>query len=206
MKVIDISVPIYEGMPVYKNKPEKQPKLRTETNGYVTESRLDLDVHSGTHVDSPLHMVVDGKTFETIELEKLVGPCKVFDLTHVEDRITAADLEGLDIIENDFILFKTKNSFDEEFNFDFVFLAEDGAKLLAEIGIRGVGIDTLGIERSQEGHPTHKTLFGKDIIIIEGLQLKDVEPKGYLMVAAPLKLIGTDASPARVLLLDGVTF
>ncbi|WP_216831324.1 cyclase family protein [Alkalihalobacterium elongatum] len=205
MKVIDISVPIYEGMPVYKNKPEKQPKLRTETNGYVTESRLDLDVHSGTHVDSPLHMVVDGKTFETIELEKLVGPCKVFDLTHVEDRITARDLEGLDIVANDFILLKTKNSFDEEFNFEFIFLAEDGAKLLAEKGIRGVGIDTLGIERSQEGHPTHKTLFGQDIIIIEGLQLKDVEAKEYLMVAAPLKLIGTDASPARVLLLDGVT-
>ncbi|MDQ0255136.1 arylformamidase [Evansella vedderi] len=202
MKVIDISSSIYEGMPVYKNKPEKQPKFNTVTNGYVTESRLDLDVHSGTHIDSPLHMVEGGATFETIELEKLVGQCKVFDLTNVEDRITAADLEGLDIQENDFILLKTKNSFDEEFNFGFIFVAEDGARLLAEKGIRGVGIDSLGIERSQEGHPTHKTLFGNNIIIIEGLRLKDVTEGQYLMVAAPLKLVGTDASPARVLLID----
>ncbi|UOE92045.1 cyclase family protein [Alkalihalobacillus sp. LMS39] len=205
MKVFDISSPIYEGMPVYKNKPEKQPKLQTATNGYVTESRLDLDVHTGTHIDSPLHMVTDGDTFESIEIEKLVCPCKVFDLTHVDEKITAEDLKQFEISKDDFVLFKTKNSFDEEFNFDFIFLAECGASYLAEKQIRGVGIDALGVERAQEGHPTHKTLFGHDIIVIEGLQLKEIESGEYLMVAAPLKLIGTDASPARVLLLDGVT-
>ncbi|WP_078553639.1 cyclase family protein [Bacillus alkalicellulosilyticus] len=206
MKVIDISAPIFEGMAVYKNKPEKQPKISTVTNAHVTESRMDLDLHTGTHIDSPLHMINDGPTFETIDLEQLVGQCKVFDLTNVEDRITAADLEGFDIQKNDFVIFKTKNSFEEEFNFDFIFLAEDGAKLLADKGIRGVGIDALGVERSQPGHPTHKTLFGANIIVIEGLRLKDINPGQYLMVAAPLKMVGTDAAPARVLLLDGVTY
>ncbi|UAL47285.1 cyclase family protein [Sutcliffiella horikoshii] len=202
MKVYDVSSPIYTGMPVYKNKPEKQPKQTTNTNGYVTETRLELDVHTGTHVDAPLHMVVDGETIETLPLDKLVGPCKVFDLTGVEDRITVKDIEGLDIQKDDFLLFKTKNSFDEEFNFDFVFVAEDAAAYLAEIGVSGVGVDALGIERSQEGHPTHKTLFANDVIIIEGLRLKDIAEGEYIMCAAPLKLSGVDASPARIVLMD----
>lgn len=202
MKVYDVSSPIFTGMPVYKNKPEKQPKQTTNTNGYVTETRLELDVHTGTHVDAPLHMVVDGETIETLPLEKLVGPCKVFDLTAVEDRITVKDIEGLDIGKDDFLLFKTKNSFDEEFNFDFVFVAEDAAAYLAEIGVSGVGVDALGIERSQEGHPTHKTLFASGVIIIEGLRLKDISEGEYIMCAAPLKLSGVDASPARIVLMD----
>ncbi|WP_078545890.1 cyclase family protein [Litchfieldia alkalitelluris] len=204
MKIYDVSTTIQKGMAVYKNKPEKQPNITTATNGYVTETRLDMDVHGGTHVDAPLHMVIDGETIETLALEDLVGSSKVFDLTNVEDRITKEDLESLNIEKNDFIIFKTKNSFEEEFNFDFVFLAEDGARYLVEKGIRGVATDALGIERSQEGHPTHKTLFGANIIIIEGLRLKDVPAGEFFMVAAPLKLTGTDASPARILLLEGV--
>lgn len=204
MKIYDVTAPIFEGMPVYKNKAEKQPKLTTVTNGHVTESRLTLDVHTGTHVDAPLHMMNDGKTIETIELEKLIRTCKVIDVTQVQEKITVGDIQDKGIESGDFVLLKTRNSFTEEFDFEFVFVAEDAASYLKEVGITGVGIDSLGIERAQEGHPTHRTLMGADIIIIEGLRLKDVPEGEYLMVAAPLKLRGTDASPARIVLLDGV--
>lgn len=205
MKMYDVTGAIFEGMTVYKNKPEKQPRIKPVTNGYVTESRIELDVHTGTHVDAPLHMVTDGETFESIPLEKLVGNCKVLDLTNVEDRITRADLERFEIQKDDFLLLKTKNSFDEAFSFEFVYLAQDGAEYLTRIGVRGVGIDALGIERSQAGHPTHKTLFAGKVVVIEGLRLREVAQGEYFMVAAPLKLIGTDAAPARVLLFEGVT-
>ncbi|MFD2445969.1 cyclase family protein [Bacillus sp. CGMCC 1.16607] len=204
MKIIDITAPIFEGMPVYKNKPEKQPKIETVTNAHVTESRISLDVHTGTHVDAPLHMMNDGKTIETLPIERLVRSCKVFDLTSASEKITKEDIKDLSINQGDFILFKTKNSYDDQFNFEFIYVAEDAAEYLAEIGISGVGIDALGIERAQEGHPTHRALMGKDIIIIEGIRLKEVEAGEYFMVAAPLKLQGVDASPARILLLDGL--
>jgi arylformamidase len=204
MKMYDVTAPIFEGMPVYKNKPEKQPKLQTITNDYVTESRIDMDVHTGTHIDAPLHMVKGGETFETIPLEKLVGACKVFDLTNVKDKITKEDLQHLNIEENDFVLFKTQNSMEDAFNFEFIYVAEGAAQYLADKKVRGVGIDALGIERSQPGHPTHKTLFGSGVIVIEGLRLKDVPEGEYFMVAAPLKLVGTDAAPARVLLFEGM--
>ncbi|WP_028777173.1 cyclase family protein [Shimazuella kribbensis] len=204
MKIYDITVPVFEGMPVYKNKPEKQPSFTTSTNGHVTESRIEMDAHTGTHIDAPLHMINDGETFETIPIDNLVGKVKVFDLSRVEDGISRADLEPLHIAEGDFVLFKTRNSFDEAFNFDFIFLKEDGAKYLVDRKIKGVGIDALGIERSQEGHPTHKALFGANIIVMEGLNLKEVKAGTYFMVAAPLKLKGIDAAPARVLLFDGI--
>lgn len=203
MKIYDVTAPVFEGMPVYKNNPAKQPKFTKVTNAHVTESRIDLDAHTGTHIDAPLHMINDGDTMETISVESLVGSVKVFDLTKVEDGITKNDLEHLDIRENDFVLFKTKNSYDEAFNFEFIFLKEDGARFLVERKIKGIGIDALGVERSQPNHPTHKALFGAGIIVIEGLRLKEIEAGNYFMVAAPLKLIGTDAAPARILLFEG---
>ncbi|WP_064090934.1 cyclase family protein [Rossellomorea aquimaris] len=202
MKIYDVTATIFNGMPVYKNKPEKQPTIETSTNGHVTESRITMDVHTGTHVDAPLHMINDGDTIETIQIEKLVRPVKVFDLTDVDEKISFQDIKDLDIEKNDFILFKTKNSWDTEFNFNFIYVAEDAASYLAEKGISGVGIDALGIERAQEGHPTHRSLMGSDVIIMEGLQLKEIEAGQYFMVAAPLKIENTDASPARVLLFD----
>jgi arylformamidase len=204
MKIYDVSMRIYEGMTVYKNKPEKQPKLETATAGYVTETRIQLDVHSGTHVDAPLHMVEDGATIESIALERLVRRCKVLDMTHVVDGIDASHLEKYEIQPDDFILFKTTNSAEEVFNFNFIYVKEDAARLLVSKGVTGVGIDALGVERSQPGHPTHKALFGGNVIIIEGLRLKEVPEGEYLMTAAPIKLIGTDASPARVILISGI--
>ncbi|KML01372.1 cyclase family protein [Rossellomorea marisflavi] len=202
MKIYDVTAPIHSDMPVYKNKPEKKPSIKTDTNGHVTESRISIDLHTGTHVDAPLHMFNEGETIETIDIKQLVRQVKVFDLTDAEENISYDDIKDLDIEENDFVIFKTKNSWDEEFNFDFIYVAADAAKHLAEKKIAGVAIDALGIERAQEGHPTHRTLMGNGVIIMEGLRLKDIEPGQYFMVAAPLNVQKTDASPARVLLFD----
>lgn len=204
MKIHDISMSIYEGMPVYKSKEEKQPKFEVTQDfntGTVHETRIHIDLHTGTHVDAHLHMIKDGDTIEAISLEELVRTCKVFDFTHVTDGISKKDLEAKDIQAHDFVLFKTKNSFDKEFNSEFIYLKEDGADYLTELGINGVGIDALGVERNQPGHPTHKTLMKHGIIIIEGLQLAEIEEDTYLMVAAPLKLLHVDAAPARVILI-----
>ncbi len=202
MKIYDVTAPIHSDMPVYKNKAEKKPSIKTDTNGHVTESRISIDLHTGTHVDAPLHMFNEGETIETIDIKQLVRPVKVFDLTDAEENISYEDIKDLAIEENDFVIFKTKNSWDEEFNFEFIYVAADAAKHLAEKKIAGVAIDALGIERAQEGHPTHRTLMGNGVIIMEGLRLKDIEAGQYFMVAAPLNVQKTDASPARVLLFD----
>lgn len=200
-------MPIYDGMSVYKNKPEKQPKIRVVQNfdtSAARESRIDLDAHTGTHADSPLHMVPGGDAMQVFSAERFVGPCRVIDMSHVEGGIASFDLESHAIRSDEFILLKTRNSLRDGFDPEFVFLAEDGARYLAEAGVRGVGIDALGIERSQTGHPTHKILFAADIVILEGLRLGDVPAGGYFLVGAPIKLLETEAAPARVLLFEGL--
>lgn len=99
---------------------------------------------------------------------------------------------------------RTRNSFTggEGFDPNFIYLEETGAQYLAELGVKGVGIDALGIERDQPAHETHRILFERGIIIIEGLCLRNVKAGTYLMVATPLCLVGGEASPVRVLLLS----
>jgi arylformamidase len=204
-RIIDISMTIHEGMQVYKDKDEKRPKIYNTVNhqtGKVHESRIDLDVHCGTHVDAPLHMLAGGETIETIGLEQLVGPARVLDLSHVEDAITKDDLVPHGIRRGERILFKTKNSLSEEFLWDFVYLREDGAQYLIECGVMLAGTDGLGIERAQPEYTTHRPLLRNGIVIVEGLRLAHVEPGSYWLVIAPLKLTGIDAAPARAFLVQ----
>lgn len=207
MRIIDISMTIHHDMPVYKNKAENRPVHLFERRmppDSVNESSLWINLHTGTHIDAPLHMLKGGWTTEHLPLESLLTPCRVLDLTQVEGGITADMLAPFHIQPHDFLLFKTRNSFDESFRDDFIYLEESGAKLLAKIGIKGVGTDALGIERAQPEHGTHLALLEKDIIIIEGLALKDVAPGNYYLLALPLKIKGADGAPARVVLLDGL--
>lgn len=98
------------------------------------------------------------------------------------------------------ILFKTKNSYSETFHSEFVYLSEEAAECLATADLKGVGIDGLGIEREQSEHPTHKRLLEKDILIYEGLNLKDVEEGIYEFIGLPLKIGDVEASPVRAIL------
>lgn len=203
--IYDISQAIHENMFVYKNKPEKKPVFqmtRAHKDGGVQESKVTLDVHTGTHLDAPRHMIKDGATIESMPLDGLIGPCRVLDLTAVENGISRKDLEKFDIQAGEVLLFKTKNSNIDDFSLDFIYLDTSGADLLAEIGIKGVGTDGLGIERSQPDHSTHHRLFEADIFIIEGLRLKEIKEGAYQLIALPLKLQGLDAAPLRAVLMD----
>lgn len=202
MKIYDISMEIHENMTVYKNKEEKRPQNTiTVQKGDVTESRICMDMHTGAHIDAPLHMINGGDTIENLDLSKVITRCKVFDFTHISDKITREDLKDKNIEKGDFVIFKTRNSFREDFDFQFVYLEKSGAEFLKEKGVVGVGIDALGIERDQPEHETHKILLGAGVVILEGLRLKEVEEGEYFLFAAPLKIKGAEAAPTRAVLI-----
>lgn len=194
-------------MPVWKNYDHRRPKFSIQRDfdalgAGARETRLEFDMHTGTHIDAPLHFLPNGASIDQIALEQLIRPVKVLDFTQVDNCITKADLAKHQLVSGDFILLKTRNSFSNAFDPEFVYLDWSGAQYLVERQLRGVGIDALGIERAQNDHATHKTLLGHGIVIIEGLRLAAVAPGNYLMVAAPLKIRGVEAAPARVFLVD----
>jgi len=201
----DISMKISPDMPVYKAKPEKRPRITRDSDfgsGGARESRIEMNMHTGTHVDMPLHYLEGGDAVDTLDLRKVVVPCRVYDFSQVQSSITQKDLEQKSISGDEFVLLKTANSYRNILEGAFIYLDESGAAYLRNLKVPGVGIDSLGIERDQPGHPTHKTLLGAGILILEGLRLRDIAEGGYILISAPVYVAGAEASPVRAFLLD----
>lgn len=199
MRVIDISVPIRPGMVTYPGDPKVLlERVNTIAGGDAANiSRLDLGVHTGTHVDAPLHFIDGAPAVEDLALDVLVGPAVVVDATHVQGDMD----ETLELpAGTDRILFKTRNSelwSRDEFADDFVRVGIGLARKLAAGSVRLVGVDYLSVG----DEAVHELLLGLGMVIVEGLDLRGVEPGPYRLACLPLRLVGSDGAPARAVLL-----
>jgi len=209
MRIHDISLPIQPGMPIWPGDPGVQIErvASIERGDRVNVSQVCMGVHTGTHVDAPIHFLPDGSGVETLDMNALVGPAWVFDLPDVE-AITADVLQQLAIPPGtQRVLFRTRNSRwwaqgEKAFQRNFVAIAADGARWLVDHGVRLVGVDYLSVAPFEDGVSTHRTLLQAGVIPIEGLDLHDVEPGQYTLVCLPLRLAGSDGAPARVILIE----
>jgi len=206
---IDISAPIDpRTTPVYPgNSPLKLEFLQDmEHGGQVTLSGFSFGAHTGTHVDAPMHFVKGGASLDQIPLERFLGPVRIIDCSPGALAIDAAELNKHDWRGARRIFFRTRNSrngwmTDPSFHQDFTYVAPDAAQLLADAGVELVGIDYLSIERFGFTEPrTHQILLGKNIPVIEGLSLRDVQPGDYELTLLPIRIIGHEAAPVRALL------
>lgn len=205
MKVYDVSRSISEAMTVYKDRDSKRISRRIEAifaERMVNESSLCMNMHTGTHVDAPFHMLADGITMDAVDPALYFGPAKLFDLTNKAEIITAEDISKLDIQAGDIVIFKTRNSYSEKYDPKFVYIEVDAAEALVALGIKTVGIDAMSLERDKAEHPTHSLILGAGIGVIEDLRLAEVPAGRYFLMAVPLKLDGFEASPVRALLVD----
>jgi arylformamidase len=202
VKLIDVTVPIRNGMPVYDRNPEVHlERARSITDGdTVNISRLDFGVHTGTHVDAPVHFIEGGEGTEAIDTAILVGEAHVVDATRLHADIDAEALATLDLPRGaERLIFKTPNSElwnRDSFSRDFIRFVESGARTLVEARVRLVGIDYLSV--GDEG--AHRVFLGNGVVPLEGLDLRGVDPGRYRLYCLPLKLVGSDGAPARALL------
>lgn len=207
MRVIDISWPISKATTGYKDRSIVNiDEVKNFNRDGVRETSIHLSSHTGTHVDAPSHFLKEGKTIDEMPLDRLIGDCVVLDMTVCMERITRDCLmEHADkIVEGGIVLLRTTNSdltATDKFSPHFVYLEVSGAQYLAEKKVKAVGIDYLGIEHSQPGHPTHENLMHADVTIIEGLRLGHVQAGNYFFVCLPLYSIGLEAAPARAILM-----
>jgi arylformamidase len=203
VEIIDISVPIRPGMVVYEGDPEVHLNraLSIADGATANVSRLDFGVHSGTHVDAPVHFVEGSAGAEALALDALVGPAHVVDATGVQRVLDEAALRRLELPERaERLLFKTTNSRlweRREFTREFVRLSGDAARYLIGRGVRLVGIDYLSVGDEE----AHVELLRAGVVPLESLDLRDVEPGEYLLVCLPLRIVGSDGAPARTVLL-----
>lgn len=209
MKIHDLTVTIRNGMPVWPGHPAVELERINDmaAGAHSNVSRLSLAVHTGTHVDAPVHFLPGGSGVESLPLDVLVGPAHVVELADSADVITAALLQEAQIpagVER--VLLKTRNSAGwktaTEFNTAYVGLAADGAEYLVARGIRLVGIDYLSVAPYKQSRPTHEALLNAGVVIVEGLDLTGIAAGMYMLVCLPMKLAGSDGAPARVVLIE----
>ena len=211
MEIIDITTPVSPKSVMW---PDDEPPSREFTSHIdrgdpSTVSHWRLSAHTGTHVDARMHFIPDGRGMDDLDLSRSVGLCRVVDLGHVQGHISRADLEAEEVAGQARLLFKTRNSNlglmqREKFEEGYVAISKDAAEYLVEIGVETVGVDYLSVEPFEDKEfNTHHTLLGADVVVLEGLVLGGVEPGEYFLACLPLKLAGSDGSPARAILIRG---
>ena len=205
--LIDISVPLEEGMVTWPGSTGFQMSWsKRMTDGHTSNnSRIDSDVHMGTHIDLPLHFLSGGASAEHASLEDLIGPAYVVELPDSEV-ITAADLEQASIPPaTERLLLHTRNSMlwesgKKEFVTDYTALKADAAEWIINRHIRTVGIDYISIQCYSDGPEVHHILLAGGVSIIEGLNLHGVSEGTYELICLPLLIAGAEGAPARAVL------
>ncbi|MBA2344966.1 MAG: alcohol dehydrogenase catalytic domain-containing protein [Rubrobacter sp.] len=209
MEIIDITAPISPRSVVWKGDvpPTHEYTSHVDRGDPNTVSRWSLGAHTGTHVDARLHFISGGWTMEALDLARVVGPCRVVDLTHVEGHLSRDDLESAGVAGTARLILKTRNSEQrllerDAFTEGYAAISHEAAEYLVETGVETIGVDFLSVEPFEDGEfRTHHTLLGADLVILEGLALAGVEPGEYVLACLPIKLAGSDGAPARAILM-----
>jgi arylformamidase len=202
---IDVSVTLRSGMVSWPGDP---PARFTHASDMMrgdpsTVSLLEMGAHSGTHMDAPAHFIRGSSGIDEMPLDAAIGPAWVI-LIRDRESIKIDELVQHAIRPGDRILFRTRNS-DHVWDTDsfvegFVSISPEAARYLAEQRVRLVGIDYLSVGGFHaNGAEVHRALLEAGIWIVEGLNLKQVEPGPVELVCLPLKIAGGDGAPARAL-------
>jgi arylformamidase len=204
VEVFDISRTLCEGMPVWPGDPQfhrrRIAQMRDRAPSNV--SAFDMGVHTGTHVDAPLHLDELGRDIAHMPMLHFLGPARIFSLP-VKECIRATDISSLDWSGVKRVLFKTQHCDLPEslFEKNFIYFQGDAAEFLVEQRILLVGIDSPSVDAFDSLElPSHRILLGHGIMILENAQLGSVPPGNYELICLPLKLSGLDGSPVRAVL------
>jgi arylformamidase len=206
-KIYDISVSLSSDTPVFPGQPrfDKRFILSLAKGERANVSGFSLTSHTGTHVDSPNHFIEDVDTIDKIPFKRVMGKAHVFEM-NVAEKIDVPDIRPLKIEPKSIVLFKTRNSklwAERIFRKDYVYLTKGAAEILRDNDVAAVGLDyIIPDEFENMERPVHHVLFGREIILIEGLNLDHVPPGDYFLICLPLKIKDGEAAPARAVLVE----
>ena len=207
MKVYDLTHTIQNDMPVYPGT--EQPKLTTactiEAVGY-RETLLHMFSHTGTHMDAPAHMLLDGAALDSYPGEKFAGTAVVVDCRERES-ISLPLLQSYDLDGVDFVLFCTgwdKKWGSPDYYEGFPCLTADAAAYLATLPLKGVGEDSISLDPCDSvDFPNHITLLRADFVNTKNLAgLDALIGRRFTFVTLPLKFENSDGCSCRAIAME----
>lgn len=200
--VYDISTTIIPGMPVWPGD-DGVAIVRRESEDLVSLSTLTMSAHTGSHVDSPAHLIPGAPGIDCMELDKLVGPARVYQLGDIKV-IDRPALEEISLDGVTRVLFGTGGSVpvvQKRFPPEYAYITPEAAQYLVERGILLVAVDSPSLDKyDTDTYHTHRVLLGAGVAVVEGINLIDVPSGDYELICLPLKIEGGDGAPARVIL------
>lgn len=181
-----MTAPVYEGDPHTTAE-----KLMSIENGdEYNLSKISMCVHSGTHIDAPLHYIDDGNSIDNIRLNTFFGKCTVIEIKGV---LTGKDIDRILPYCKQRILLKGEGE---------AFLSHSAAIVLSASRVKLVGTDAISIAPDFDEDKTHRVLARCGIAILENLDLSRISGGVYDLCAFPIKLGGLEAAPCRAILLE----
>lgn len=176
--------------------------------------KIHMNEGIGTHIDAPAHIIPGGKTIDQLDVNDLIAPCVVIDVSskaHETYSVSVADIEEFEkkhgkIQPRSFVIVRTgwESLWTDPLKYrnDLLYpcVSERAAHFLLERDIAGLGIDTLSPDRSDEGFPVHKALLGAGKYIVENVaDSGSLPPIGSYSLALPLKIYGGTEAPLRLI-------
>jgi arylformamidase len=207
---LDISPPLSERIAVwpgdtpYRRTPVSEPGATPGGSGWeLLVSSIHTTLHVGAHADAPNHFEPGALGIDRVPLGPYRGVCEVVDVSLPPGGvIMPSHLRGK-LPNAPRVLFRTGSFPDpEHFEQNFVAFSPELIRWLGDAGVVLVGIDTPSVDPfSSKALPSHhETRRAPALAILEGLDLSQVQPGLYELVALPLRLEGADASPVRATL------
>ena len=184
--------------------------LDLESDGRNVEF-FQLGSHTGTHIELPRHYIKNGSTSETCSLGTIVGPALLMDFSQTkEGKISAQNFQQYETQIKDLkrVVIKTGwNTPGDAYYCDYPTLSVEACKLLTELKIEMIGIDTPSPgPYGEEGEEIHRLFLNKKIYIIEGLtNLKNIRENVFLFICLPLYLTGAGGVPCRAIAVSDLT-
>lgn len=205
MTCFDLTHPIERGMPVYpgKDQPVVKQIASLRKDGY-REWRIETDGHTGTHIDSPAHMLPGGRTLDKYPVSHFTGNAAVVRIPEKNRLIGKSFLEmqADRIIASEYLLLVTgwgQHWGRKKYLKGYPVLTEEAAVWLGSLGLKGIGLDAISVEPVESTKwPVHHILFHAGMVIVENL----IFPAGFdaasvLFHCFPLLISGADGSPVR---------
>ena len=191
MNIIDISRTLLTAVEYPGDPKTHHEQVRTIDDGGCNLSAVYSCVHTGTHADAPCHFIENGETIEDADLYKFIGPCTVIEVP--PGLISGEYVNKYFPKECERILIKGNG---------LCHFMDSAAYETVETGVRLVGTDADSVGRAGDQTEPHRAFLRNGVAILEGLNLKNVEPGNYFLIAAPVKMGPIDGAPVRALLVD----